>query len=112
MVHIELPSLHAILKESPSEDDSASSDGGSSSFPVSQDCNVVTSAVPIVTTPPLEATLTLQTIPTVPQQAAVSQPDTELLPERLWANQEEQQCALLTDIEHRAMQRQGKLTCE
>jgi hypothetical protein len=45
MVHNGSPSLHAILKESTSEDDSASSDGGSSNFPISRGCNMVTPAV-------------------------------------------------------------------
>jgi hypothetical protein len=59
MVHSGSPSLHTILEESPSEDDSASSDGRSSSFPIPRACNMVTSAIPIVTMPPPEATLVL-----------------------------------------------------
>jgi hypothetical protein len=50
------PSLHPILEESPSEDDSASSDGGSSGFPIPRVCNMVTTAIPIATMPPLEET--------------------------------------------------------
>jgi hypothetical protein len=53
------PSLHAILEESPNEDDSTSSEGESSSSPIPRVCNVVTSAIPIVTTPSLEETLVL-----------------------------------------------------
>jgi hypothetical protein len=47
-----LPSLHAMVEESPSEDDSASSEGESSGFPILRTYNVVTSAIPITTTPP------------------------------------------------------------
>jgi hypothetical protein len=104
MVHNGSPSLHAILEESPSEDDSTSSDGRSSGFPIPHDCNVVTSAIPILITQPPEATPMLQTIPMVPQWTAVPQLDTKLLPERLRANQEEQRCVLWADIEHRATQ--------
>jgi hypothetical protein len=50
------PSLHAILEESPSGDDSASSEGESSSFPLQRACSVVISTIPIVTTGPLEET--------------------------------------------------------
>jgi hypothetical protein len=46
------PSLHAILEESPSDDDSVSSEGESSGSPLPRACNVVISAVPIVTTSP------------------------------------------------------------
>jgi hypothetical protein len=59
MAHSRSPSLHAILEESPNEDDSASSEGESSSSPIPRVCNVVTSAIPIVTTPSLEETLVL-----------------------------------------------------
>jgi hypothetical protein len=89
MVHSGLPSLHAILEESTSEDDSVSSDGGSSSFPIPQDCNVVTPAVPIMTTPSLEETPVLQTMPAVQQRIVIPQLDTRLLPEQLLAYQEE-----------------------
>jgi hypothetical protein len=80
MIHRGSPSLHAILKESASKDDSTSSYGGSSDFPISQGCNMVTPAVPIMTTPPPEGTPALLTIPTVPQWTTVPQPDTALLP--------------------------------
>jgi hypothetical protein len=83
------PSLHAILEESPSEDDSASSDGECSGFPIPWECIVVTSATRITTTPLSEETPVLQTTPVVPQWTTVPQPDTELLPERLLAYQEE-----------------------
>jgi hypothetical protein len=83
LVHSGSPSLHTILEESLSVDNLTSSDGGSSGFPIPQDCNVVTSVIPIVTTPLSKATLMLQTIPTVPQRAAVPQPYTKFLPERL-----------------------------
>jgi hypothetical protein len=89
MVHSGSPSLHAILEESSNKDDLASSDGESSVFPILWECNVVSSAIPIVTTPLSEETPTLRTIPAVPQWTAVPQPDTELLLERLLAYQEE-----------------------
>jgi hypothetical protein len=66
MVRSGSPSLHGILEESPSEDDSTSSDGGSSDSPIPQVCNMVTLAIPIVTTPPPEETPMLQTTPAVP----------------------------------------------
>jgi hypothetical protein len=56
------PSLHAIHEKSPSKDDSALSDGESSGFPIPWECNVVTSAIPIATTPPPEETPTIWTI--------------------------------------------------
>jgi hypothetical protein len=52
MAHGGSPSLHAVLEESTSEDDLTSSEGGSSSFPISQGYNVVTPAVPTAATPP------------------------------------------------------------
>jgi hypothetical protein len=76
------PSLHAILKKSPSEDDSARSEGESSGFPIPMVCNVVTSATPIATTPPLEDTPSHQTIPVMTQRIAISQPNTRPLPEQ------------------------------
>jgi hypothetical protein len=81
MAHSGSPSLHAILEESPSEVDSTSSDGKSSSFPIPREFNMVTSTIPIATTPPLEETPTLQTIPAVSQWTTVPQPDIRLLPE-------------------------------
>jgi hypothetical protein len=50
-------SLHAILKESPNEDDSTSSEGESSDSPIPTPCNVVTSTNPITTMLLLEETL-------------------------------------------------------
>jgi hypothetical protein len=47
MVHSGSPSLYAIVDESASEDDSASSDWGSSGFPLSRGCNVLTLTIPI-----------------------------------------------------------------
>jgi hypothetical protein len=89
VVHGGPPSLHAIL-----EDDSASSNGGSSSFPIPRACNVVTSAIHITTTPPQEETPAFQTIPVVLQQTTVPQLNTRPLSEQLMAFQEEQRCAL------------------
>jgi hypothetical protein len=60
------PSLHAILEESPSEDNSTSSEGESSAFPVPRICNAVISAIPIATTLRLEETSAPQTIPVRP----------------------------------------------
>jgi hypothetical protein len=71
MVHSRLPSLHAILKELASENDSALSDGGSSGFPIPWDCNLVTPAVPNATMPLPQGTLAFQTIPIVQQQTAL-----------------------------------------
>jgi hypothetical protein len=85
MVHNGSPSLHTILEESTGEDNSASSGGGSSSFPISRSCNVVIPAIPITTTPLPEGTPVLLTIPTVPLRTTVPQPDTGLLPKLLWA---------------------------
>jgi hypothetical protein len=112
MVRNGLPSLHAILEESASEDDSSSSDGGSSSFPIPWDFNMVTLAIPIMTTPLLEGTPMLQIIPLVQQWMTVPKPNTGLLPKQLLAYREEQQHALRADIEHRSMWSHGKLTGE
>jgi hypothetical protein len=67
-------SLHAILKDSPSEDDSTLSEGESSIFPVPRACNAVISAIPIMTMSPLEETLVPQTIPARPQWTATPTP--------------------------------------
>jgi hypothetical protein len=67
MAHYRSPSLHAILEESPSEDDSASSDAESSDFPIPREYNVVASTIPIAAPPPWEETLMPQTISVVPQ---------------------------------------------
>jgi hypothetical protein len=58
------PLLHAILEESPSEDDLVSSEGESSSSPLSRACNVVMHSTPNATTPSLEETSVFQTTPT------------------------------------------------
>jgi hypothetical protein len=112
MAHSGLPTLHDIPEESTSEDDSASSDGGSSGFPISRECNVVIMAIPIATTPLLEGPLMLMAIRTVPQSTAMPQPNTGLLPKHLRACQEEQQCIQQADAEHRTMQGRGKLIGE
>jgi hypothetical protein len=78
------PSLLAIYEESPSEDDSASSEGESSVFPLQRVCNMVVSVVHIVTTALLEETPVPRTIPARPQQAATP----TLLPRQLTAHQE------------------------
>jgi hypothetical protein len=104
------PSLHAILEESVGKDDSTSSEGGSSGFPISHDCHVVIPVVPIATTPLLEGTPAPLTIPTVPTQTAMPQPDTRLLLERLRAYQEEQQHDLQVDTEREVEQRWCELT--
>jgi hypothetical protein len=85
MTHSGSLSLHAILKELPSEDDSASSEGESSGFPLLRACNIVISVIPIATTPPPEETLVPQTIQARPQRTATPTP----LPEQLTAHQEE-----------------------
>jgi hypothetical protein len=112
MIHNGSPSLHAIVEELPREDDSTSSHRGSSGFHIPQNWNVVTSVIPIAATPPPEPNLTYQTIPTVPLLTAVPQTNTELLPEPLRANKEEQQCVLQADIERRAAHQLGKLAGE
>jgi hypothetical protein len=81
MAHSGSPSLHAILEESTGEDDLASSEAGSSSFPISWGCNVVTPTIPIVTTSPSKGTPVPLTTPTVPLQTIVPQLDTRLLSE-------------------------------
>jgi hypothetical protein len=114
MAHNESPSLHAILEESVGEDDSTSSEGGSFGFPISQDCHVVISVVPIATTPPPEGTPTSLSIPMVLSWTTVPQLDTGLPPppKRLRAYQEEEQHILQADIKHRAEQQWAKLSGE
>jgi hypothetical protein len=84
MVHSGSPSLHTILDESISEEESASSDMGTSGFPISQGCNVVTPVVPNIAILPPEGTSVLLTILMTPLRTTVPQPNTRLLPERLW----------------------------
>jgi hypothetical protein len=66
MAHRGSLSLHAILEESPNDDDSTSSEGERSGFLVPNTWNAVISAIPIMTTPSSEETLAFQTIPAVP----------------------------------------------
>jgi hypothetical protein len=65
MDHNRSLSLHAILEESLSEHDSASSEEESSDFPIPKVCNAVISAIPIARTPPPEETPTPQIVPAV-----------------------------------------------
>jgi hypothetical protein len=108
LVHNGSLSLHTILKESINEGGTTSSGGGSSGFPISQGCNVMT-------TPPLEGTLAPLTIPTVPLRTVVPQLDTGLPLEWSIAYQEEQQArahARQVDAERRVMQRCCELADE
>jgi hypothetical protein len=101
-------SLYAILEESPSEDDSVSSEGegeGSGS-PLLRACSAVVSATPVTPTPPLEETPMFHTTPMKPQRTTASTP----LPEQLADHQEEQHRALHYDIGRRAVRHRGKLT--
>jgi hypothetical protein len=66
MTHSGSPSMHAILEDSVDEGNTTSSGGGSSGFPISRECNVVTLTVPITTMPPSEGTLMLLDIVIVP----------------------------------------------
>jgi hypothetical protein len=91
MVHNGSPSRHAILEESTDEGDTTSSGGGSSDFPISRGCSMVTPTIPIATTQPLKGTLMSLTISTIPLWTAIAQPDTGLFPKLLQAYQEEQQ---------------------
>jgi hypothetical protein len=65
MVHSGSRCLHTALEESSNEGGAASSTGGSTGSPDPRGCNVVTSTDPIIATPALENTPTLQTILTV-----------------------------------------------
>jgi hypothetical protein len=94
MTYSGLPSLHAILEELPSEDDSASSEGESSSSPLPRACNTMTSAVPITTMLPLEGTPMFETL--LMRQQRTATPTTLL--EQLAAHQEERRCAPQDDI--------------
>jgi hypothetical protein len=49
-------SLHAILEESPNDDDSSSSEGESSGSPLLRVCNTMIPVTAIMTTPPSEET--------------------------------------------------------
>jgi hypothetical protein len=65
IAHSGSPSLHTILEDSIDEGDTTSSGGGSSCFPISRECNMVTLAVLITTTPSSEGTLMPLAIATV-----------------------------------------------
>jgi hypothetical protein len=67
MTHSRSPSLHAILEESPSEDDLASSEGESSGSPL-----LMIPITPLTTTLPTEETPMFQTTPTWPQRTTTS----------------------------------------
>jgi hypothetical protein len=87
--------------------------GGGSDLPISRECNVPTSTIPITTMPPLEGTPMPLTAMTVLLRIVVPQLDTGLPPEQQPAYQEEQQVrarAPQVDTERRAMQRRGELT--
>jgi hypothetical protein len=102
MVRSGSPSLHAILEESASEDNSTLSDGRKLwlSYPLGLQRGDLGCPHRNYTT--VGGHPMLQTIPTVPQRTAIPQPSTKLLPEWLWVNQEEQQHVLQADIERRA----------
>jgi hypothetical protein len=74
MDHSGSPSLHAILEESPSEDDLVSSEGESYGSPLLRACNMVLSTIRIVTMPSPEKILMLQTVTTKPQWTATPNP--------------------------------------
>jgi hypothetical protein len=65
MVHSGSPSLDTTLEDSSDEGGAALAEGGSSGSPCPRGCNVVTPTVSISTTPMLENTTTLLTIPMV-----------------------------------------------
>jgi hypothetical protein len=96
------PSVDAILEESPSEDDSESTEGESSVFPLQRACSTVIPAVPTVTMPLSEETTEFQTAPTRPQRTTTPIP----LPEPLVAHQEEWQ----SDIKQKTVRHQGEPT--
>jgi hypothetical protein len=60
-------------------DDTASSEGGSSSFPISRGCDMVTLAINNTTTPLSEGTLVPLTVLTVRLHTTVVQPENGLL---------------------------------
>jgi hypothetical protein len=85
MVHIGSPSLHTSLDKLFDEDDTTLGEGASSELPVLEGCNVVTSIVPITTTPPSENIMALLTAPIVPLRTTTPELGTGLLPEQLQA---------------------------
>jgi hypothetical protein len=69
MAHNGSTLMHTVLEDFDDEGETPYSEGGgrgSSDFPISQKCYVVTPIVPIMTMPPSEGTLTPLTIVTVP----------------------------------------------
>jgi hypothetical protein len=66
--------LHAILEESPSKDDSVSSEGESSSSSLLRACHMMTLATPIIATPLSKETLPFQTTPTRPHRTTTPTP--------------------------------------
>jgi hypothetical protein len=89
MAHSGSPLMHTILEDSADEGDTSSNGGGSSGFPISQGCNMLTLTVPITTTSPLEGTLMPLTILTVPLRAIILQTATGVPFEQQLAYQEE-----------------------
>jgi hypothetical protein len=81
MVHNRSSSLHAILEDSIDEGEIASSRGRSSSFPISQEFNMVTPTIPITTTQLLEGNPMTLAIAAVSLCTVVQQLDTRLPPE-------------------------------
>jgi hypothetical protein len=79
VVHSRPLSLHTVLEESYDEGNATMAGGVSCSFLSPRGCNVVTQAVPITTTPPLESTPALPNIPTVQMQTTEPQPSSSLL---------------------------------
>jgi hypothetical protein len=82
MAHSESPSLHAILKESPNEDDSALSDGESFDSPL---LRVYNTMIPVTPSQLPEETPTFLTAWMTPQRTTTPTP----LPEQLAAHPEE-----------------------
>jgi hypothetical protein len=76
------PSVDGILEESPSEDDSISSEGESFDSPLLRACNTMMYAIPITITPLPEETPTFQTLPVRLQRTATPTPLLEQLMDR------------------------------
>jgi hypothetical protein len=72
----------------------------------------MTSAIPIVTTPPPEETLAFQTVPAAPLWTAIPRLDTKTLPGQPMAHQEEQQRALQDNIKRKAVWQWDELANE
>jgi hypothetical protein len=71
MVYNVSPSLHIALEESSNKDSATSGTGGSLAAPSLRGCNMVSSTDCAITTPVLENTPALQTIPTVTVRTAM-----------------------------------------